>query len=403
MKSWFFDQITEIETRFELRIYGIALALIHLVTHFSWSGGDLPVRYFLVTTSNTAPICWPFLQSCASWKILSEFNMYIFGWIFAGLALLCVLAFALKKITPAWILLATITVIRLFLYAQDYRFTSEFQYMTTLVVLGYLLIPSKPRLLSYLILGFYLSASLFHFKQDWFVMEHVPEYIFRGGVLKWLKAHDLWVWGAAYSLLLTSVLSFGLLSKNRIVFWTVFAQIVLYHLVAQSFLGWHSTIIMLLLISVFPLLHFADRPKLELGNASWVYLFLFVFLQGFAFYNGSNKILTGQGRYGAVTMFDTNRKCQSAVVAVSEHQSVDLTKEDSAGTQWLECDPYTVFQRLKNLCPALQQEVGFKNLEWQMSSQVNAEAIPKLIVSLKNVCDLKSHYNWYGKNAWINE
>ena len=57
--------------------------------------------------------------------------------------------------------------------------------------------------------------------------------------------------------------SWGLLARNRWLFWGVFAQILLFHLVSFSVVGFYYPILMVLLLSVFPLSRFRPDPGPE--------------------------------------------------------------------------------------------------------------------------------------------
>src|SRR5690606_33730392 len=154
----------------------------------------------------------------------------------------------------AYFLLLLATGLKAFVYLNDYRFMGNFHYMHYWALVAFLFILDKIRTLQFLIVFFYVAASLLKFNLEWLSGAAMLRETFLQG--KWLE------WACYYVVLLESFFVWGLLSRKPRLFGLTFGQIVLFHLYSFLVVGFYYPSIMACLLSILVLSrHYKELPS----------------------------------------------------------------------------------------------------------------------------------------------
>ena len=397
---WFDAQLDEIRGSKALIFYGIAMAMMHVLTFYAWNGGDPPAR-FVFASLNEDVVCWPIFGACRYLHVLSLNALTWVSRIYLLLGLIATVAFAARRIEFGyWVLLAA-TVVKLFFYAQDYRFGNEIQYLSLILNLVYLLIPGKIMALRLLLTLAYVFAGLAHLTPGWLSGDGLGATWAQVGVIKWAHAHGLWMPAAVAVVLTLSVISPALMLRRRGPFWAAFAVILGLHLCSRSILGDSGFYIGVVLTLIFPLVMIFDRAAPPLTLPALLAVSAFGLLQVLPWVTPGDHLLTGEGRLGAITLLDGGRSCQSVVLAHYDHRVLDLSRDNQAPPAWLGCDPYYTLRQLQRSCTDLKKSSDFHHLSWQMHSRRGQTRAFVPVVKLDDVCREDVRYSWLGLNSWI--
>src|SRR6185436_275838 len=108
-----------------------------------------------------SPICWPFLENCYRWRVLSA---DVTRGALVGLALLSIGNAALfirrRHAMAAVAGLVLLTAVKNAAVLQDYRLVLNQHYMSLWVFVAFILVSSPQRALAYLLVSFYFWAGL---------------------------------------------------------------------------------------------------------------------------------------------------------------------------------------------------------------------------------------------------
>ena len=401
----FSRQIREIGRDPALRIFGGALALTHALTMLSWRQNH--VRDYL--GSATDAICWPLVPNCVALHVFSGVQL---AWAFRGyfvISILVAILFASRK-TVGWAYagLIALTVGKLLILALDFRLRLNQHYMALRVTLVFLLLPAKRDTLRILLVLFYLWASTLKFNADWV----------SGAALH----HPLWLvpasWTSAacvYVIILEVAVIWGLLAARGWVFWGALAQLVLFHVMSFSQVGWFYPLLMFLLLALFPLARLIPPPE---GEHSSLFARLFrlrlhpaayLLIAGFSFFQlipaiiPGDEALTGEGRPFALHMIDARTECRAwAVVQRTDgtRQEVELTS--SGVPPRIGCDPILIVGRARNLCRRANPRLGeVVELDLHLIARRSWQPSLRPVIDLPGFCARRVGYNPFWHNDWI--
>ena len=163
MKGFLKNQITEIASDPVLRIYGMLLALSHILSATWWFRSD---SISWMARGNES-ICWPGLGSCEYWRF--SYNGLIYSILIYCLASLVVMFLFLqaKRVPLAYAGLIGLNLAKLFLLSLDYRLRMNQHYMAGFITLAFLFAPKKRDFIRYLIPFFYFWAGLLKVNKEW--------------------------------------------------------------------------------------------------------------------------------------------------------------------------------------------------------------------------------------------
>ena len=395
-----------------LRIYGAAIALLHVLAFAHWEWMH-PLTQHLDPRVGPA-VCWPFFESCYDWRLLSPAGVQQFLWAYCLFAVATMALFSRRRLVPvAWWALLALSLVKSLILFQDYRLRLNQHYMTDWVTLAFLFVPSKRRAIPYLVASFYFWSGTLKLTPDWF----------SGAALHGRKPLGvppaLVPASCVYVVLLELVVVFGLLARRGWVFWSALAQFVAFHIASWPIVQFFYPTLMFAILTIFPLARYvadpahpgASRPRAvdlpgffrgrEVRSVYGIVAAFALFqLVPFAF--PGDRGLTGEGRLFALHMFDAPLEC---VVAA--------TVEDGAGgrrTIALEvpllpvrvrCDPIVYFSVARQLCARLAERDPSATLALTLNTRRLGEPHYHPVVEQPDFCRAGLHYDLWRSNAWI--
>lgn len=392
----------EIETDPVLRIYGGALAFLHLLSFYHW-------QFFRPLASlldpRRDPLCWPFFEDCHAYRLLEPATIRLVLWHYLALALVAIALFAARRLTTAaYVALLLLQFFHALVLIQDVRLRLNQHYMATWVTLAFLFLPSKRRLVRYLIVGFYFWAGAL--KLDWEWLSGAALYGKPLGV-----PPALIPLACAYVVVLEMVIVFGLLARNPWIFWASFGQFLLFHVVSTGVVGLYYPTLMIAILSIFPLARLfgaeEERPsllRLADGREPWTsyaVLMVFAFLQVLPYLFPGDSAITGEGRLFALHMFDARVVCEASATLRSRDAQARTVVLQPRLAQRIRCDPLVYFNLAHALCRKLRREPGFDDLDLLLRSRRSSEPELRPVISLTNFCRQKPSYDLWRPNPWI--
>src|SRR3989475_7883974 len=298
------SQIAEIEGDAALRWYGVALAFLHVVTYLYWA--DQRVVAFVHAAAE--PICCPVAPECEKLGVLSAGGVALLLRAYFAAAIGAGLLFASRRLVPwAYAGLVLVNLLKLGLMLLDYRLRMNQHYMGFFATFAYLLVPGKRDALRVLVTLFYFWAGTLKLNWEWISGAGLyrPMWPFSGvGV----------VLACVYVLGLELGVAWGLQAKRAWLFWTSFAQFLVFHALSWQVVGFFYPLLMFAILAIFPLSRLVeprDPPEgllIALGKGREVRsvyaltaLFSLLPLIPYAF--PGDPIFTGQSRVHALHQF----------------------------------------------------------------------------------------------------
>src|SRR5256712_13269260 len=294
-------QIAEIEGDAALRWYGVALAFLHVVTYLYW----VDQRVVAFVHAQAEPICWPLVPECEKLRVLSAGGIALLLRAYFAAAIGTGLLFAFRRLVPwAYAGLVLVNGLKLAVLLLDYRLRMNQHYMGFFATFAYLLVPGKRDALRVLVTLFYFWAGWLKLNWEWISGAGLyrPMWPFSGvGV----------VLACVYVIVLELGVAWGLLAKRAWIFWTSFAQFLVFHALSWQVVGFFYPLLMFAILAIFPLSRLVEPrdPPDGLLLSLWrrraarpVYALAAVFsalqLTPYAF--PGDRTLTGEGRLYAL-------------------------------------------------------------------------------------------------------
>ena len=396
-------QIAEIEGDAALRWYGVALAFLHVVTYLYW----VDQRVVAFVHAQAEPICWPLVLECEKLRVLSAAGVALLLRAYFAAAIGAGLLFASRRLMPwAYAGLVLVNLLKLGVMLLDYRLRMNQHYMGFFATFAYLLVPGKRDALRVLVTLFYFWAGTLKLNWEWISGAGLyrPMWPFSGvGV----------VLACAYVLVLELGVAWGLLAKRAWIFWTSFAQFLVFHALSWQVVGFFYPLLMFAILTVFPLSRLVEPrdPSEGLLVALWrgralrsVYALaaLFSLLQLVPYAFPGDRTLTGQGRLYALHMFDARATCVGwADLRYADGTTTRRDLKLPLDTR-IACDPIVFFNRARNLCR--QRDAGhiaFEDLDLFLSARRASDGEMKRVIATRGFCAKGQRYDPFRHNAWI--
>ncbi len=200
----------EIKKSGSLRTLGGLLALFHLLQFYMWwDSGNLPLKY----VQQGLPMCWSLMESCDWLRVLPFGILSFFFYTYGVFVLLSALCFLLTELVGlAFYLLLMGMGLSMVLYFQDLRLSSNEGYFILFTSFAFLFVPSKHRLMRWLVVSFFVARGLSQASPDWlsgvWYLEHL------GLPIK------LGEWLAAVSVLVQMIGGAAMLLRDGRYFWS---------------------------------------------------------------------------------------------------------------------------------------------------------------------------------------
>ena len=394
--------IAEIAADPVLRIYGVALAGVHLLTFLFWRT-DFPLQ--LVLPVGTTPICWPFFEDCHRFRFLTAPAVDALLWGYLALGSVAAALFARRRtVAAAYAALALLEVLKVLIIVQDYRLRMNQHYMAFFVALVFLTFPGKRRLLQYLIVLFYFWAGTLKLNRDWL----------SGAVLDFQR---LWVpaWAVplacAYVVVLESVLVFGLFSRRRWFAWATLGQLALFHVMSYPITGFYYPSLMVVLLSIFPLAWLrrgeSDRPSLAALWTGREAVPTYVLVAGFSILQlvphmfPGDPVVTGEGRLFALHMFDARVVCEAHVTLHDAQGGSRRARIVPLVPTRVRCDPIVYLSVVRELCRQGATQGRWTDVDVSLRSRRVTEPLFRPVMELERFCGQGLRYDVWRPNAWI--
>jgi hypothetical protein len=399
---FFARNIEEIASDPALRVYGAALAMLHVLSFVLWRSFGLDT----VLSAGRLGICWPFFERCADYRFLTPAGVRLTLWLYLAAGVAAFLLFASRRLIPfAYWALVLVNLFKIAILIQDYRLRLNQHYMALIVSIVFLFIANKRRLLQYQVVAFYFWAGILKLDREWLSGEAL--YRRPLGV-----PQSLVPLACAYVVLLESVLVFGLLARRAVIFWATFAQFALFHITSWTVVGYFYPLVMFAILAVFPLARFFPAPqeppalsRLLRGRepaSTLAFLSIFSFLQIVPWLFPGDTAITGEGRLFALHMFDAKVVCEGrARVHGMDGKTVDLPL-DLDFAQRIRCDPIVYLSLGRVICRrSCQENRRCTDLDLTLEARRSTEPRMRTVIDIRNFCTSGVEYNLLWPNAWI--
>jgi hypothetical protein len=385
------NQIAEIEADRAIRLYGACVALLNGITAVFWLTS---YKIDAILDPETSPICWPLLEGCYRWRVLPAGAIALVT-IFLGIAAVvnARLFIETHRAGLAYLVLAVTTGIKLAILLQDYRLAANQHYMALWIAAAYLFVPNRRASIPLMIVLFYVWAGLLKLGGDWL----------SGAALLGRRPFDMpaaWVPAAClYVVVLELGQTWALLSRRAILFWLVFAQLVLFHISSFWVVGYFYPILMFLILGLLPLMRFIEPPE---GTRSrhWGHAVAIVFclLQLSPRLLSSDPAITGEGRLLALNMFDAPIRCVATLTPHTGEPPANSLLRVPYLQPRLACDPIVYLEAAKATC---RDRPGDLDFDLTLRSKRSSRPDFSTVISLQRVCSISPRYSLLRHNWWI--
>jgi hypothetical protein len=374
--------------------YGLALLIGHaLCLGYLISRGGI---YLLL--DGPEPICWPFFEACGAIRFSWRAAPALLAGVYLALLALGLTAWLHRRPRVLRWCLAAATGLLAGIISLDYRLRQNQYYMFLWTNLVYLLARDRRRCLQILIVLFYFWAGTLKLNREWL----------SGAVLYnnlWFVPRTLVPVACGYVVLLELVIIWGLLARSRLVFWSTFAQVALFHLMSLSQINWFYPAIMFTILSIFVLVWTDGSQSTwrwrwgELKAVSIVVL-LFSACQLVPRSYGGDPALHGQGRTLALHMFEARQDCQ--VEVVFHHRDGRTTRRSLLRKDYpprLVCDTVVYYGLARNLCRKLPPGVSDFDLSMMAKRRTDSTFAP--VIEAPGFCQGVRDFKVLGRNWWL--
>ena len=393
------SNITEIAEDKALRIYGVCLGVSFLATYLFF----LIYQNHLYLTDPHEAICWPFFSQCRDFHILSPVQAQLSIHLLGLFSFAFTLSFIWNKIKTGYYLLLITWLYELLLILQDFRFRQNQHYMLLWTTLAYLFIPKKREAITFLIISFYWWAGRLKINEEWLSGSIIYKEM-------WLIPTRYFPLACTYVVVLELIFIWALAVRKSRFFWPVYIQLILFHIISWSQVGFYYPILMSGIISAFPLFYFypgsersfGDLIRGKLEKSTYALILVVGFLQIIPLLYPGDSTLVGQGRIFALHMFEARQKCEVIVIEKFKNripQKLDLAQKDLPPR--IMCEPILYFNRVQNQCLKMKQDPHFIDLDFYMNIGKATMPVMKPLISTQDFCSQNLHYHPILPNPWI--
>lgn len=399
------SNLWEIKKSGSLRTLGGLLALFHLLQFILWWNADnLPLKL----VSQGLPMCWSLLESCDWLRAvplgLLSFLFYTYG-VFVALSALC---FLLTELVALGFYLLLISLgLSMILYFQDLRLSSNDGYFILLLSFAYLFVPSKHRLMRFLIASFFAARGLSQASPDWLSGSWYLEHL--GMPIK------LGEWFAALGVLIQMIGGAALLLRDGRYFWSGWISLFIYEgftLYIGELLGASLAMGALLYVAL-------DELELRKAEREYVYQsfirpepsFFWGGLLLIFFWSAQLTPFAGLERTSKAKAFldvwalhpeAAHEECDQRTFAVYKDRIEEINVEPQVSRQpAMTCNPYLRFLDLKATCQTMKTaDVNFLTLSSVLQVRNYREKTNFRAFEIKDFCREDLTFKRLGEVKW---
>ncbi|MFN2427112.1 MAG: hypothetical protein ABR587_11775 [Candidatus Binatia bacterium] len=398
MRSWFDRQIREIAADRVLRLYGVALACVNVLTFVHWQASGLS----RTLAGNRTPICWPFWEDCHAWRVLTVESVSAILGIYLVLSVAAGACFLSKRhVRWGYFGLILVNALRVAIMVQDFTLRANQHYMASWAALAFLFFPHRRVLVPALLVSFYFWAGVLKLDMEWL----------SGAAL--YNRERLWIPDAlvpascVYVVVLEMVLIFGLYARRSWIFWATFGQLLLFHVYSWPIVGFYYPMLMFGLISIFALIRLSG-PPMSLRSVAGTGGPAVILLGGFALTQflpvafPGNSAITGEGRLFALNMFDARVVCHaSATLRTEDGRSRKVFLSNKSYAKRIACDPILFFNLAREKCRGSDRKARVVDLDLSLRSRRTTDGEFRDVIDLRNFCTSGVTYDMWRPNDWI--
>lgn len=328
---------------------------------------------------------------------VGQLHAAIYGYV--AVALATAVAFLRPRTTGyAFAGLVALTLFKLLLIALDFRLRRNQHYMAFAASAAFLVVPNRRATLQLLLTLFYVWAGTLKLNWEWLsgAALYRPLWFFTGrGV----------VIACAYVIVLELVLVWGLLARDRRIFWLVLAQVSVFHVFSWNVVGFFYPLLMVGLLAIFPLARLIPAPEgvssSRFPRPTLMVALLFSLMQVSTHLYPGDTAITGEGRLLALHMFDARVTCEAkATLGLPDgRQRIVPLNIGSVGTA---CDPIMVHGAARNLCRKRDAgKLRFTDLHVSLRSRRTTDPLLKDVIAIERFCAHPPRYDPFRHNDWI--
>lgn len=399
---YFNAQIQEIYSDSALRLYGVCLALGNFFAFGNWMENS----QFINFAKTGEPFCWPFWENCFQYRFLDIHQAMGIFVLFGLVSAVGVFIFIPKKFCPAaywWLITANF--LKTLIFVQDFRFRMNQHYILYFVTIVFLFLPNKRNLLRYLLVFVYFWAGTLKFNYEWIsgaALYALPMFV------QWPMVREACI----YVIFLECLIVWGILSKNKWIFWGTFFQLFLFHFCSWRTVGSFYPLLMYFLITIFPLAYVSEMTKpgpsllMRLISrkeplSTYLFLGLFSVMNLVPIVMPGDEKITGEGRLFALHMFDAQVFCEGSLTLKFRDGKTKKVNIPLPQTTRIQCDPVVSFSRAKRHCWEHRNDLNFIDLDFYYKARRNHETAMRPLVDVENFCSKNLSYDLWRTNDWI--
>ena len=324
----------------------------------------------------------------------------VFAMIAAGLGASAL--FFLRRTRPAIATFIGTFALGAAIYSLDYRLRLNQTYMLGWVVLALLLVPRR---LQVLVALFYFWAGALKLNREWL-----------GGAAlyakPWLVPQALVPAACVYVVVLETLLLWGLFSPWPRLRWAVYAQLLLFHVVSWSVVGWYYPMLMAGITAIYPLVWLAapdealtwSRLRGDVATRVPIAVVAGVFsaLQLMPRLFPGDTAVTGEGRLFALHMFDARVQCEGgASVSTSSGQHARYALINDRLEQRMRCDPIVLMEAARRLCHQFEGRPDSPRVDVAIDARRATDEQMQPLIHVSDVCHRDLGYSLWHHNGWI--
>lgn len=372
--------IEEISRSQALRLFGVALALLHLASFFFWR------ESFLDRMRNPLDfLCWPFFPACGVTRSLPFEFWRIFFVLYGLLSLVTAAFFWARRVPAAWWCLFGLTLVKWLFQILDYRGMGNYHLMFSLVSIVYLFLPDKISSLRFLVILFYLASGIQKFNVEWLsgaLLEN--SLLIRSQVVLWL--------GTSAVLFLEMIVVWFLLAKSTWLRWGALLSFVGFHLISSVWVGFYFPTVMIGILLIYPLTWRESPPSgiLEKNNTpkAWpsrAFLLFFSILQILPFFVSAGGGLDARSRFLSLNMYDLRPQCEQRIYLRYLDHIVEYVPFFSPVIK-LQCNTVSFRSEMSRICSEESLRPDFVGVDAVMVSKRLTDDFYQGLVSEQDFC-----------------